>query len=343
MTDDERDDRPVAGGAAGSAEMTPPRPKAAQPSHLVAGVQLRPGGRSLVFAVGKLRVQVGDAVVVPDGPGTAVGRVSVAPAFRPTAGAAPRAIVRLADARDLERLTLDARQAGEAVAVAREQARSLGLPIKVFHAEVSSGRTAIYFASDARVDFRTLVRDLGARLRSRIELRQVGVRDEAKMVGGIGSCGRELCCSTFLPRFAPVSIKMAKHQGLALNPSKVSGQCGRLKCCLVYEEANYVEAAAQLPKPGKRVLTPEGPGRVADLDILRARVRVQFPDRPPKVFEAAELRADTGGDGGGFAGGGATGGAGAPAGARPAQSEDRRGPRQGQAPRRNLRSPDGPE
>ena len=128
------------------------------------------------------------------------------------------------------------------------------------------------------------MRDLGAELRLRVEMRQVGVRDEAKMVGGIGSCGRELCCTTFLPQFAPVSIKMAKHQNLVLNPTKVSGQCGRLKCCLVYEEANYVEAAKRLPKLGKRVTTPEGVGRVGDLDVLRERVRVYFEDQPPKVF-----------------------------------------------------------
>ena len=102
------------------------------------------------------------------------------------------------------------------------------------------------------------------------------------MVGGIGSCGRELCCTTFLPRFAPVSIKMAKDQNLVLNPTKVSGQCGRLKCCLVYEEATYVEAAKALPKVGKRVSTPEGEGRVVELDVLRGRVRVYFQDGPPR-------------------------------------------------------------
>jgi cell fate regulator YaaT (PSP1 superfamily) len=140
------------------------------------------------------------------------------------------------------------------------------------------------------VDFRELVRDLATRLRARIELRQVGVRDEAKLVGGIGSCGRELCCTTFLPRFEPISIRMAKHQNLALNPAKVSGQCGRLKCCLIYEDAQYVEAAKSLPKLGKQVETPEGIGRVQDLDILRGRVRVHFPDRPPVTFPAADVR-----------------------------------------------------
>jgi len=120
-------------------------------------------------------------------------------------------------------------------------------------------------------DFRDLVRDLSARLRARIEMRQVGVRDEAKLVGGIGSCGRELCCSTFLPHFAPVSIKMAKNQRLVLNPTKVAGQCGRLKCCLMYEDAQYVEAGKGLPKVGKQVQTPRRRGRVDDLDILGAR------------------------------------------------------------------------
>ena len=147
------------------------------------------------------------------------------------------------------------------------------------------------FWSDKRVDFRDLVRDLSARLHLRIEMRQVGVRDEAKQVGGIGSCGRELCCSTFLPHFAPVSIKMAKNQRLVLNPTKVAGQCGRLKCCLMYEDAQYVEASKGLPREGKQVHTPDGVGRVDDLDILGRRVRVSFPDRPPATFDASEVRA----------------------------------------------------
>ena len=153
----------------------------------------------------------------------------------------------------------------------------------------AAGRATFYFAAEQRIDFRDLVRDLASKVHARVEMRQVGVRDEAKMVGGIGSCGRELCCTTFLPKFAPVSIKMAKNQNLALNPTKVSGQCGRLKCCLVYEEANYVEAAKRLPRAGKRVTTPDGVGRVGDVDVLRERVRVYFEDQPPKVFPAADV------------------------------------------------------
>ena len=162
----------------------------------------------------------------------------------------------------------------------------------MFRVELHGGgsRAIFYFAADQRIDFRELVRELASRVHARVEMRQVGVRDEAKMVGGIGSCGRELCCSTFLPKFAPVSIKMAKNQNLALNPTKVSGQCGRLKCCLVYEEANYVEAAKRLPRSGKRVTTPEGVGRVGDVDVLRERVRVYFEDQPPKIFAASDVR-----------------------------------------------------
>jgi cell fate regulator YaaT (PSP1 superfamily) len=216
--------------------------------------------------------------------------VAVPPAARPKGGPLPR-IVRRAEPRDLDRLRVAAERADEARVFARERAAVHKLGIKLFRVEFQrSGRAVFYFASETRVDFRELVRDLAARYHTRIELRQVGVRDEAKMVGGIGSCGRELCCSTFLPKFAPVSIKMAKHQNLAMAPAKVSGQCGRLKCCLVYEDATYVEAAAALPKIGKRVATPDGVGRVGDLDVLRGRVRVYFEGQPPKTFTADDLQ-----------------------------------------------------
>ncbi|MES1164750.1 MAG: regulatory iron-sulfur-containing complex subunit RicT, partial [Verrucomicrobiota bacterium] len=207
-----------------------------------------------------------------------------------SAGEARPRVLRRAEPRDLERVRAAAERAAEARAFARERAAAQGLPIKVFRVEMGRGKAVFYFASETRVDFRDLVRELAARYHGRIELRQVGVRDEAKIVGGIGSCGRELCCSTFLPRFAPVSIKMAKHQNLAMSPARVSGQCGRLKCCLVYEDATYVEAAAALPKLGKRVGTPDGIGRVGDLDVLRGRVRVYFDGQPPKTFTADELQ-----------------------------------------------------
>jgi cell fate regulator YaaT (PSP1 superfamily) len=256
----------------------------------VAGVKLHPRGRTLACDAGALELRAGDRVVVDDGRETEIGTVAVPTAARAANGRLPR-IVRRAEARDLDRVAAAAARTAEALAFARERGAALKLPIKLFRAELPrGGRALFYFASEERVDFRELVRELGAKLRTRIELRQVGVRDEAKLTGGIGSCGRELCCSTFLPKFAPVSIKMAKHQNLALNPTKVSGQCGRLKCCLVYEDAMYVEAAAALPKPGKRVATPDGVGRVGDLDVLHGRVRVYFEGQPPKVFDAQELQ-----------------------------------------------------
>jgi cell fate regulator YaaT (PSP1 superfamily) len=259
----------------------------------VAGVKLHPRGRTIACDAGSLGLRAGERVVIAPAPGDGrepeLGTVAVAAVPRATAAPLPR-VLRRADARDLGRAAAAEHRAAEALAFARERVGAHGLPIKMFRAELGRGGRAVFtFAAEDRVDFRELVRDLAAKLHTRIELRQVGVRDEAKIVGGIGSCGRELCCSTFLPKFAPVSIKMAKHQNLAMSPTRVSGQCGRLKCCLVYEDAAYVEAAATLPKAGRRVGTPDGVGRVGDVDVLRARVRVYFEDKPPKVFPASEL------------------------------------------------------
>ena len=260
------------------------------PVGMVAGVRLRPGGRVIACDASTISLRVGMSVMVQAERGPEVGIVTVGAMSRPVRGRLAR-VLRVADSRDLDRSASDGTRANDALAVARAAVAKMNLPVKMFHAELQGGgRVTFYFASDARVDFRDLVRDLGNRLRLRVELRQVGVRDEAKMVGGIGSCGRELCCSTFLPRFAPVSIKAAKVQNIALTPSKVSGQCGRLKCCLVYEEANYVEAAKSLPRMGKRVTTPDGIGRVGDLDVLRGRVRVLFQDQPPKVYEGSQVK-----------------------------------------------------
>jgi len=276
----------------GAAGREAPRGGGARPIN-TAGVKLHPTGRTYEVDAGPLALRHGQRVVIQSERGTEIGTVAVASALRPVAGRLPR-VVRVADQRDLERLEANRRRAADALAFGRERVRARKLPVKMFRAELhQNGKATFYFASENRIDFRDLVRDLSSELRLRVELRQVGVRDEAKMVGGIGSCGLELCCTTFLPRFAPVSIKMAKHQNLVLNPAKVSGQCGRLKCCLVYEEANYVEASKLLPKVGKRVSTPEGEGRVGDLDVLHGRVRVYFQDQPPQVFAADQVRALT--------------------------------------------------
>jgi cell fate regulator YaaT (PSP1 superfamily) len=207
-----------------------------EPMRNIAGVKLSPTGRTLECDAGSLAVRPGDRVMIDDRRGPLPAVVSVASAERPVRGPLGR-ILRRADERDLQRQQAHRQRESDTVAFARERARTRKLAVKVFRAELSGDRALVYFSSDQRIDFRELVKDLSAHLHARIEMRQVGVRDEAKMVGGIGSCGRELCCTTFLPQFAPVSIKMAKNQNLALNPNKVSGQCGRLKCCLVYEEA----------------------------------------------------------------------------------------------------------
>jgi cell fate regulator YaaT (PSP1 superfamily) len=255
------------------------------------GVKLHPTGRTYELDAGVLTLRRGQRVIIQGENGHELGVVAVPSAPRSSPGGRLPRVVRVADERDLERLEANTRRAADALACGREMVRARKIPVKMFRAELhQNGKATFYFASENRIDFRDLVRDLSNELRLRVELRQVGVRDEAKMVGGIGSCGLELCCSTFLPRFAPVSIKMAKHQNLVLNPAKVSGQCGRLKCCLVYEEANYVEAAKLLPKLGKRVSTPEGEGRVADLDVLHGRVRVYFQDGPPQVFSAEQVK-----------------------------------------------------
>ena len=256
----------------------------------VVGVKYTPTGPTIDCAAGTLVLRQGEAVVVDDRRGGTVATVSVPTSTRKAAGTLGR-ILRRAEPRDLSRAQEEQQRQAEALAYARSRVHALHLPIKVFQVDLGHGgdRVLFCFSSEKRVDFRDLVRDLSARLHARIEMRQVGVRDEAKLVGGIGSCGRELCCSTFLPHFVPVSIKMAKNQRLVLNPTKVAGQCGRLKCCLMYEDAQYVEASKGLPREGKQVHTPEGVGRVNDLDILGRKVRVSFPDRPPATFDADDV------------------------------------------------------
>jgi cell fate regulator YaaT (PSP1 superfamily) len=160
----------------------------------------------------------------------------------------------------------------------------------VFRIEKTGGKMNVYYTSDERLDLRDFVRDVGQATGLRLELRQLGVRDEAKVVGGIGSCGLTLCCTTWLPDFVPVSIKMAKDQGLVLSPTKVSGQCGRLKCCLVYEQAGYAEMRKGLPKLGKRVISQRGEGRVVEVDVLRQRIRVSYGHGDTEVLPASEVK-----------------------------------------------------
>lgn len=174
----------------------------------------------------------------------------------------------------------------------RERAAQHGLPMKVTDAEWQwdRRRLTVYFTADARVDFRALVRDLAAEYRTRIELRQIGARDEAKRLDGIGRCGRQLCIASWLPAGRPVSLSLAKDQGLSLNPTQVSGPCGRLLCCLHYEHAFYVESRRRFPKEGKVVRTAAGPARVLAVDIFRDRVTLRDEDGATRVIALDQLR-----------------------------------------------------
>lgn len=251
----------------------------------VAGVKFRDAGTIYEFDAGDASYARGDRVVVESERGPLVGTIAVGSRRLPVLDPLRRILRRALPADEGARDRNVAKER-EAFLFCKQRIRDRALPMKLVRVEypLAAGRVLFYFAAEERVDFRDLVKDLSSRLHTRIEMRQIGARDEAKMVGGIGSCGRELCCSTWLPSFVPVSIKMAKDQGLVLNPSKVSGQCGRLKCCLVYEHDLYKEMRKGLPKVGKRVSTPAGDGKVVELDVLRQRVRVWFDEGGSEVF-----------------------------------------------------------
>jgi cell fate regulator YaaT (PSP1 superfamily) len=258
----------------------------------VVGVTFQSAGKIHDLDAGDGSYARGERVVVETDRGPQLATV-VIPSTRELTREAMRRVLRRADARDLAAAERFADRARQALRTAKDRAHARRLPIKVFRLDILSGggKALLYISSEERIDLRDLLRELSAELRLRIDVRQTGVRDEAKLIGGIGSCGRELCCTTFLPHFDPVSIKMAKDQGLVLNPSKVSGQCGRLKCCLVYEQATYQEMRKGLPKVGKRVTTPAGEGRVAEVDVLRRRIRVAFQPGEFETFPADSVAA----------------------------------------------------
>jgi len=256
------------------------------------GVKFTGAGKIYLYEAGEEHYRVGEEVVVDGERGPRIGTVAVAPARRAVSRGPLRRVLRRPSAGDRRALQRNQERAAELLRAARELARRHELPVKVFRAELGlgGGKATVYFSTEEKVDLRRLARDLSHELHLRVEMRQTGVRDEARMVGGIGSCGQELCCSTWLPAFVPVSIKNAKDQGLVLNPSKVSGQCGRLKCCLVYEQDTYAELRKGLPKLGKRVITEAGEGRVVEVDVLRQRVRVSLVQGDVQVFQAGEVK-----------------------------------------------------
>jgi len=262
----------------------------------VVGIRFEPTGKTYDYFQNGVELRVGDWCIVEMEKGEEITRV-----FRLTSsdrkkqgGRKPlRKIIRKATHQDLDLARRNEELGKKAQVACQKKIMERGLPMKLIKVRYSfDGTKAVfYFTAEGRIDFRDLVKDLAVRFKTRIEMRQIGVRDEARMISGFGCCGRQLCCSLFLREFEPVSIRMAKDQCLTLNPGKISGICGRLMCCLVYEASVYEEVRKKLPKLGERVLVNNEEGKVVSFDILKSLVFVGFPDgRMLKVAGTAVQR-----------------------------------------------------
>jgi cell fate regulator YaaT (PSP1 superfamily) len=271
---------------------------------VVVGIRFKDSGKTYFFDPSAVEtLNQGDSVIVETVRGLELAKVARAP--HPVADAEVvgelKPVIRRAEAADFERMRLLSARHDEVLDRCSEKILEHNLPMRPVKAEYSfdGSRLTFYFTSEKRVDFRVLVRDLARTFKTRIELRQIGPRDEAKLLGGIGPCGRMLCCSTFLPDYARVSIKMAKDQDLPLNPTKISGVCGRLLCCLSYEHEQYLEIKAELPKRGAWVQTPDGPGEVVTVNVVRETVIVELAgsgvheEFSPTQISEATLRVGT--------------------------------------------------
>ena len=246
--------------------------------------------------IGFRDLRVGEYVVVETARGEEAGKV-VIPAHEVSDEEIVRRlkpISRLASALDLMQMAYYQYRERDALTRCQEKVHEHNLPMKIVRAEYSydGSRLVFFFAAEKRVDFRALVQDLARSFRARIELRQIGVRDEAKLMGGLGRCGQTLCCTTWLTEFSPVSIKMAKAQDLPLSPMDISGVCGRLLCCLAYESDYYAEVKRRLPKRGKAIDTPRGRGTVTRVDMLKETVYVELDDQETVEFSHEELTAE---------------------------------------------------
>ena len=265
----------------------------------VIGVRFRTAGKIYFFSPGKLEVKTGDKVIVETARGVEFGSVVTGPKeveddkiTQPL-----KSVIRLATDEDKKKEEKNKEKEKEAFKICLDKIHKHGLEMKLIDAEYTfdNNKVLFYFTADGRIDFRELVKDLASVFRTRIELRQIGVRDETKIRGGIGICGRPLCCHTYLSEFAPVSIKMAKEQNLSLNPTKISGVCGRLMCCLTNEEETYEELNSHLPANGDHVTTPEGlRGDVQSVNVLRQLVKVVVTldndEKEIREYPATELK-----------------------------------------------------
>lgn len=251
---------------------------------MVIGVRFKNAGKLFYFNPGSLMPAAGDAVIVETARGIEYGEaVMGVHEIQEGENPAPlKRVLRIATPEDTAQQNHNRQKEAEAFRICRQKIEEHKLDMKLVKVEYTFDRNKLiaYFTSNGRVDFRSLVKDLAAAFKTRIELKQIGVRDEAKMIGGLGVCGRSLCCSQWLGDFQPVSIKMAKEQSLSLNPTKISGVCGRLMCCLKYEQEQYEKARKGLPHVGKEASTPDGRGVVVDINVLKETVRVRVAKGP---------------------------------------------------------------
>ena len=271
----------------------------------IIGVRFKNMGKMYYFDAAGHTLKKGQAVVVETSRGLECGEVAMAnrdmadeEIVQPL-----RPVVRPATSEDIKRAAENAEREEKAMETCAQRIAAHGLDMKLISAECAfdGSKILFYFTAEGRVDFRNLVKDLAGIFRTRIELRQIGVRDEAKMLGGLGICGRPLCCSQFLSDFHPVSIKMAKEQGLSLNPTKISGTCGRLMCCLKYEQEAYTSLHKITPRQGALVNTPEGRGVVTDANLLTGALKVRLdksPDSPPAAMHRDDVKVIRDGKGG---------------------------------------------
>ena len=260
----------------------------------VISVKFKESGRVYYFDPGTMEIHRGDYVIVETARGTECGEVvrGVHEVSSNGFNKELKPVIRMADGVDVRRMHQNRADERNAYRVCEQRIAAHGLEMKLVEAEYTLDRSKLifYFTADNRVDFRELVKDLASQFHTRIELRQIGVRDESKMMGGLGLCGQPFCCSRFLKNFQPVSIKMAKEQGLSLNPAKISGACGRLMCCLAYEQKSYEYLNSITPTPGSIVRTPDGEGTVVEVNVVAGtmKVRSNVEILAPRVYKREE-------------------------------------------------------
>ena len=256
----------------------------------VIGIRFKKAGKVYYFSSGEVWPRPGENVIVETTRGVELGEVVTGAREVPDEAIVMplKSVIRKATQADLDTAERNERREAEAFDLCVKKIAQHKLEMKLVSVEYTfdDSKIIFYFTANGRVDFRDLVKDLASVFHMRIELRQIGVRDEAKMLGGLGACGRPICCGAFLADFQPVSIKMAKEQNLSLNPTKISGQCGRLMCCLKYEQDYYEETLKKLPRVGKEIMTPDGVGYVTEINVLKEKVKVRV--RTDDSFEVRE-------------------------------------------------------